>query len=1258
MRTLLRLSLAAIFAGGLLLIAPGTVSQAGPVATNDTSYQLCGRVFADPHAYWPSSAQAPARSPWAKGNAPCAATDFVNYSEMVAGISYLESLFPQFIEFYNLEQDFGDGSLCASSISNADMCSAGLPGSGQNRDRSDLYMIRVTDERVPDANKKFFNFPLSIHGIERAGVEAGVRATEDLATWAACEASLAPAIVNCTQEGASPHPLLETTPGSSITAGEALRRSAIYFIFPNPDGWRRGDLDNVLRFYQRYNGNGVDLNRDWPTIGFTYRPYTPWSEPESRSFGQVLKQIRGTWDGGIDLHGQLNARAFSFTLLGASERDYAKDQRILQTVKGAWVDAEKRFEWAGAYIKPNDAPKDDPRMYGVEWGTVWDTINYTVTGSLGDWIDSPLGLGADGIDNEMSFSHLSNCGTGSCYLTDFEQLHIDGNKSLIYSMVNFTLQPEDTTFRAPGKIGYVFNPKRLANSGSGGTPPPTEGLPPQDPILNVRLDPTNNFTYVFPVRGPEDGVYNGGLEGKATHVNVEGVSAGALTTLVLERYRVGEEAPQEDAGCGQADDRWHEVNRYYDQSEIYLQAGQAVHANSVLPGDWRICVRGDLTSSGRNDRVLAGSVDLDITFTREAAWEDPGQLPYDVSNMDFFADLAPHLSPGEFVRVNVDDVLSGAVDLDQFRSLVVADDPLPGFSEPIPEGPAQPGYKWEPPTEAAATVPCAYSEGQQPVLPPTCYAAYEFEVNPAYNNQQITVALDSPESVENDWDLYVERQSRITGEWFRAGASTTPTGDESVTILTPPVGQYRALVVNWAGTVPPSKLEVTFSNVYAGPPIEPSQRTLAERDAWGAKLRDYAENGGNLVLTDGAIKNVAYMGLAPRTVVNSFSVYAGFIGFTRDGQSDTYDDPLAHNVNQPGAAEGPGHRHQTYEPVPIGYAIQNANGADFNSSPVWAVDQVEWERAGGRTVGLTTADQVTLGELAVGDGVVRLVGAVLPMPSEQYYHPFGLANYAVTYTGYQVVNNVLQWQRPATDLALTKTDSPDPLFAGQQLTYTIKVINNGPAPATGATVTDTLPAGSTFVSASSTQGTCSGTATVTCGLGTIASGATATITIKIKPNTPGTITNTASVSADGPDPKAANNSASATTTVNAAADLAVTKSDSPDPVHVGQVLTYTVRVTNNGPQTATGVSLTDNLPKNAGFGSVTTTHGTCTAKPAKRLVTCNLGTLAAGATATITITVKPTSKGTITNTAEAKATSPADPNTTNNKAVATTSVLP
>src|SRR3712207_4777842 len=159
-----------------------------------------------------------------------------------------------------------------------------------------------------------------------------------------------------------------------------------------------------------------DLNRDWPTKGWTFWPYTPASEPESKAFGKVLRELgpkpngKPKWEGGIDLHGQLVDRAFSFTLLGAQEFDYGENQENLDVVKGAWADAENRLGYS-PIIKPNDAPQDDPRLYGVQWGTIWDTIDYTITGGFGDWIGSPIGLGADvPIDNEMTASHLANCG--------------------------------------------------------------------------------------------------------------------------------------------------------------------------------------------------------------------------------------------------------------------------------------------------------------------------------------------------------------------------------------------------------------------------------------------------------------------------------------------------------------------------------------------------------------------------------------------------------------------------------------------------------------------------------------------------------------------------------------------------------------------------------------------------------------------------------------------------------------------------------
>jgi uncharacterized repeat protein (TIGR01451 family) len=120
------------------------------------------------------------------------------------------------------------------------------------------------------------------------------------------------------------------------------------------------------------------------------------------------------------------------------------------------------------------------------------------------------------------------------------------------------------------------------------------------------------------------------------------------------------------------------------------------------------------------------------------------------------------------------------------------------------------------------------------------------------------------------------------------------------------------------------------------------------------------------------------------------------------------------------------------------------------------------------------------------------------------------------------------------DLAITKVDSADPSRAGRDLTYTITVTNNGPNATTNVTVTDTLPSGLSARSSAASQGSCSGTTTVTCEIGNLANGASATVTIVVRPQSAGTITNTASVRATEADNNTANNSASQATTISAA----------------------------------------------------------------------------------------------------------------------------
>ncbi len=247
-------------------------------------------------------------------------------------------------------------------------------------------------------------------------------------------------------------------------------------------------------------------------------------------------------------------------------------------------------------------------------------------------------------------------------------------------------------------------------------------------------------------------------------------------------------------------------------------------------------------------------------------------------------------------------------------------------------------------------------------------------------------------------------------------------------------------------------------------------------------------------------------------------------------------------------------------------------------------------------------------------------------------------------------------QTPTTgaDLAITMTDTPDPVGAGTQLTYTLKVTNNGPDVATGVALADSLPTSTSLVSVTFTQGTCTVNASnIACALGDLAKDASATVTIVVVPGVAGPLANTATVSSTSTDPVATNNTAAVSTTVNPVADVGVAKADSPDPVVLGGNVTYTLMAANAGPSPATGVTITDNLPTAATFVSATPSQGSCARS--EGVLTCNLGTLAASASATVTVVMTPSKAGLLHNTATIAA-AEFDPQIVNNTSTADTRV--
>ncbi len=238
------------------------------------------------------------------------------------------------------------------------------------------------------------------------------------------------------------------------------------------------------------------------------------------------------------------------------------------------------------------------------------------------------------------------------------------------------------------------------------------------------------------------------------------------------------------------------------------------------------------------------------------------------------------------------------------------------------------------------------------------------------------------------------------------------------------------------------------------------------------------------------------------------------------------------------------------------------------------------------------------------------------------------------------------------DLSLSKTDSPDPVLLASPLSYTLEVTNGGPSDATGVVVTDTLPNNVTFSSASAGCSHAGGA--VTCTLGSLVKGGMSSATLVVIPTATGSITNSAEVGSNVTDTYTTNNRAEATTQVNPKADLSLKMVDSPDPVVAGNIMTYTVTITNNGPSTATGVELTDSLPTEVNLISATPSSGSC---PGTNPVTCNLNNIPDDnvATVTIVVTVSSSFTGSLSNMASVTA-NEADPSSDNNSATESTSV--
>lgn len=235
----------------------------------------------------------------------------------------------------------------------------------------------------------------------------------------------------------------------------------------------------------------------------------------------------------------------------------------------------------------------------------------------------------------------------------------------------------------------------------------------------------------------------------------------------------------------------------------------------------------------------------------------------------------------------------------------------------------------------------------------------------------------------------------------------------------------------------------------------------------------------------------------------------------------------------------------------------------------------------------------------------------------------------------------------SSDVEVVKTGSLTPVTAGNTISWSLVVKNNGPSIAKNVKLTDQLPANTSFGSVS--NGCSQANGLITCEWSSLAVGETKTIQVEATVDAGETakVENTAKVTSTTPDPNLGNNESKAETTIKRVSDLEITKTADQSEVVKTYNANYTIKVKNNGPSKASNVVITDQVPSGMTFVSSDCAGG----------VNCQIGDLAVGESKTIHLVLRADAEGDPVNVATVSSTSE-DSNPANNTSSAQVHVLP
>ena len=384
--------------------------------------------------------------------------DPAGYTEYQHGLEYLAELYPRWISVFSLQDLYGRNAVSAGddevrSYEEEDRD----VGDGRN-----IFIVKITDHKVPDKDKKALFFSLSVHGNERGGLEGGVRTAEDLAIAAEEGGTITDGVEN-----------YETTTGTKpkfheYEVKDVLKQEVVYLASFNPDGWAVGDTTRVPTApYERGNSLGTDLNRQMPTVGRINESRNPLQESEMK-FGvkfmrQVARKAGGLMAYGADVHGELTSNAYVDIMYPAGQFDSLQHRTLMAIAERTKsnIDAtlyqgiQDQIE-EGTGGNSGEGPDDSSNIptKPAHWATVWDTLGYTDTGFIGDYLATDLAV--TGMDYEIFLNHTVPDKSWNVYL---QENHINASRQIIKTAMAYALfqKKEFRSFRlnTKGHTGYL-----------------------------------------------------------------------------------------------------------------------------------------------------------------------------------------------------------------------------------------------------------------------------------------------------------------------------------------------------------------------------------------------------------------------------------------------------------------------------------------------------------------------------------------------------------------------------------------------------------------------------------------------------------------------------------------------------------------------------------------------------------------------------------------------------------------------------------